>query len=132
MICAINCATLSVALYQLKKIVASNEEKGISTVVFCEDRLSLAAERTVCAAVEGTFSTSVYTFARFLASECGKPQNVLSAQGSAMAVRRIIEENKESLILFKQLASPNAAQAVYDTIALFISSHISMYPSIQP
>lgn len=125
MICAINCATLSVALYQLKKIVASNEEKGISTVVFCEDRLSLAAERTVCAAVEGTFSTSVYTFARFLASECGKPQNVLSAQGSAMAVRRILEENRENLSMFKKLSAPSAAQAVYDTIALLYSSRVT-------
>lgn len=94
-------------------------------MVFCEDRLSLAAERTVCAAVEGTFLTSVFTFARFLAAECGKPQNVLSAQGSAMAVRRIIEENRGKLTIFKQLASPSAAQTVYDTIALLYSSGIS-------
>ena len=45
-----------------------------------EDRLSLAAERTVCSAVGGTFLTSVYTFARFLSSEAGKPQNVLKAE----------------------------------------------------
>lgn len=125
MIKCISCAALSVALEQLKIIVKNNEEKGLRTVVFCEDRLSLAAERTVCAAVEGTFLTSVYTFARFLAAECGKPQNVLSAQGSAMAVRRIIEENRGKLTLFKQLASPSAAQAVYDTIALLYSSRIS-------
>ena len=48
MIYAVNCAALSAALGQLKKIVAENEEKGIKTVIFCEDRLSLAAERTVC------------------------------------------------------------------------------------
>lgn len=125
MIKSISCAALSVALEQLKTIVKNNEDAGRRTVVFCEDRLSLAAERTVCAAVEGTFLTSVYTFARFLAAECGKPQNVLSAQGSAMAVRRIIEENRGKLTLFKQLASPTAAQAVYDTIALLYSSRIS-------
>lgn len=125
MIKSISCAALSVALEQLKIIVKHNEEQGRRTVVFCEDRLSLAAERTVCAAVEGTFLTSVFTFARFLSSECGKPQNVLSAQGSAMAVRRIIEENRSKLTLFKQLSSPSAAQAVYDTIALLYSSRIS-------
>lgn len=125
MIKCVSCAALSVALEQLKTIVKNNEDMGRRTVVFCEDRLSLAAERTVCAAVEGTFLTSVYTFARFLAAECGKPQNVLSAQGSAMAVRRIIEENRSKLTLFKQLASPTAAQAVYDTIALLYSSRIS-------
>ena len=76
MIKSINCTALSVALEQLKKIVRENEDKGRRTVVFCEDRLSLVAERTVCAEVEGTFLTSVYTFARFLSAECGKPEGV--------------------------------------------------------
>lgn len=125
MICAVNCAALSVALERLKKIVSSNEKNNLRTVIFCEDRLTLAAERTVCAAVEGTFLTSVYTFARFLSAECGKPVNVLSSQGSAMAVRRIIEENKSSLSLFKKLSAPAAAQAVYDTIALLFSSRVT-------
>ncbi len=125
MIYAVNCAALSVALEQLKKIVAQNEEKGQKTVVFCEDRLSLAAERTVCAAVEGTFSTSVFTFARFLSSEKGKAENVLSSQGSAMAVRKIIEDKKSELTLFKKLSVAGAAQSVYDTIALLYSSRVS-------
>ena len=71
MIYSINCAALSVALEELKKIVSANEERGVKTLVFCEDRLTLAAERTVCAAVGGTFLTSVCTFARFLAAESG-------------------------------------------------------------
>lgn len=125
MLHALNCAALSVALEQLKKIVARNEEKGLSTVIFCEDRLSLAAERTVCAAVEGTFSTSVFTLARFLASENGKAENVLSSQGSAMAVRKIIEDKKSGLTLFKKLSAAGAAQSVYDTIALLYSSRVS-------
>lgn len=125
MLHAINCAALSVALEQLKNIVIKNEEKGQKTVIFCEDRLSLAAERTVCAAVEGTFSTSVFTLARFLASEKGKAENVLSSQGSAMAVRKIIEDNKSSLTLFKKLSAAGAAQSVYDTIALLYSSRVS-------
>lgn len=125
MIKCVKCAALSVALEQLKKTVAENEKKCVRTVVFCEDRLSLAAERTVCSAVEGTFRTSVYTFARFLAAECGKPVGVLSAQGSAMAVRKIIEENRAELTLFKQLSAPTAARSVYDTIALLYSSGIS-------
>ena len=88
MIYAVNCAALSVALEQLKNIVKENEGKGVKTVIFCEDRLSLAAERTVCAAVEGTFLTSVFTLARFLSGEKGKAENVLSSQGSAMAGRK--------------------------------------------
>ena len=125
MIKAVSCAALSTALEKLKNIVKANEEKQKRTVIFCEDRLSLAAERTVCSAVGGTFLTSVYTFARFLSSEAGKPPNVLSAQGSAMAVRRIIEEHKAELKLFKKLSAAGAAQSVYDTIALLYSSRVS-------
>ncbi len=125
MIKAFNCAALETALNKLKQIVKHNEGAGQKTVVFCEDRLSLVAERTVCAAVEGTFLTSVYTFARFLSAEAGKSDNVLSAQGSAMAVRRIIEAKKGELKLFKKLSAADSAQTVYDTIAILYASRIS-------
>lgn len=125
MINAFSCTTLWSALEKLKEIVAQNEKRGQKTVIFCEDRLSLAAERTVCAAVGGSFLTSVFTFARFLASEKGKNPNLLSSQGSAMAVRKIIEENKDKLKLFKKLSASAAAQSVYDTIALLYSSRIT-------
>ena len=116
---------LPVALEKLKEIISSNEEKGKNTVIFCEDRLTLAAEREVCAAVGGTFNVSVYTLARFLSSERGKRSNVLSSQGSAMAIRRIIEENKDGLKLFGKFSAAASAGAVYDTIALLYSSKIS-------
>ena len=125
MIKSIIAPALPVALEKLKQIIATNEQRGKSTVIFCEDRLTLAAERTVCAAVGGTFSVSVYTLARFLSSERGKRSNVLSSQGSAMAIRRIIEENKSSLKLFGKFSAAASAGAVYDTIALLYSSKIS-------
>lgn len=125
MIYAVNCAALSLALDELKKTVVKNRADGVRTIVFCEDRLTLAAERTVCAALGGTFTASVYTLARFLSTELGKPENVLSGQGSAMAVRKIIEERKNELTLFKRLSYASAAQQVYDTIALLYSSRVS-------
>lgn len=125
MITAYIAPALSVALEQLKTMIAQSQGGGKPTVIFCEDRLTLAAERTVCAAVEGTFDTSVYTFARFLSAERGKAQNVLSSQGSAMAIRKIIGENRDKLTLFSRLNSATAAQDVYDTIALLYSSRVS-------
>lgn len=125
MIKSIVCPALSVALEQLKNIIAANERAQKNTLIFCEDRLTLAAERTVCAAVGGTFGVSVFTFARFLSSERGKKSGVLSSQGSAMVVRRIIEENKEKLKLFGKFSAAASAAAVYDTIALLYSSKIS-------
>lgn len=125
MIKAVECAALSVALEKLKEIIAKREKSGKKSVIFCEDRLTLAAERTVCAAVEGTFNTSVYTFARFLSAEKGNAEGMLSPQGSAMAISRIINEQREKLTLFKKLSSPSSAQSVYDTIALLYASRVS-------
>lgn len=125
MITSYTAPALGGALAKLKEIISSNEEKGVRTVIFCEDRLTLAAERTVCAAVGGTFLTSVYTFARFLSAERGKCPGLLTSQGSAMVIRRLIELNRDKLTLFKRLSAATAAQDVYDTIALLYSSRIS-------
>ncbi len=120
---------LSAALSKFKKIVRRHSEKGedggTNLVVFCEDRLSLAAERAVCEEVGGTFSVSVYTLSRFLSSEAGRCEDVLTSQGSAMAVKRLIEAKKDELQLFRRLSTPAAAQDVYDTIALLYSSAVS-------
>lgn len=124
MITAFQAPVLKSALDKLKTLIAENELNGRTTVIFCEDRLTLAAERAVCAAVGGTFSTFVYTFARFLSAENVKGDNVLSSQGSAMAIRKIIEENRDKLALFSRLNSANAAQDIYDTIALLYSSRV--------
>lgn len=128
MIKAIIVPALSAALEKLKEMLIdrnSGKDKSKGVVIFCEDRLTLAAEKAVCSALGGSFDVSVYTFARFLAAENGKKDNILSAQGSAMAIRRIIESNKERLKLFGKFSAASAAGAVYDTIALLYASKIS-------
>ncbi len=117
--------TLEEALGELKKYIKNAEKSARRTVIFCEDRLTLVAERAVCAAVGGTFNTSVYTFARFLSSERRGEEKILSSQGSAIVIRGIIERNREKLRLFGRLSASAAAQSVYDTIALLYSSGIS-------
>ena len=121
--------TLSAALAQFRDIIASAARVGgkssENVVVFCEDRLSLAAEKAVCEAVGGSFSVSVYTLSRFLSAERGRAENVLTSQGSAMALRSIIDKNAQKLNLFKKLSATGAAQEVYDTIALLYSSGVS-------
>lgn len=120
---------LSAGLEKFKDIVRGHAEKdgneGRRLVVFCEDRLSLVAERAVCEAVGGTFAVSVYTLSRFLTSHTGLCDNVLTAEGSAMAMRKLIENNREKLQLFKRLSAASAAQEVYDTVALLYSSKVS-------
>lgn len=120
---------LGAALQSFKDIVACHAEKdgreGKRLIVFCEDRLSLVAERAVCEQTGGTFAVSVYTFSRFLSAEAGRSGDVLTSQGSAMAISRLIEKNRDRLKLFNRLSSAGAAQDVYDTIALLYSSKIS-------
>ncbi|MDE6691522.1 MAG: PD-(D/E)XK nuclease family protein [Clostridia bacterium] len=120
---------LSAGLEKFKEIVSAHSEKdgneGRRLVVFCEDRLSLVAERAVCEAVGGTFAVSVYTLSRFLTGHTGQCENVLTAEGSAMAMRKLIEANRDRLQLFKRLSAASAAQEVYDTVALLYSSKVS-------
>ena len=56
---------LSAGLIKFKEIVRAHAETGEGDgkrlVVFCEDRLSLVAERAVCEAVGGTFAVIVPT-----------------------------------------------------------------------
>ncbi len=125
MIQAFNCAALSVALETLGELVSEDKKRGVKTIIFCEDRLTLAAERAVCNAVGGTFTARVFTFARFLSLYGDRNLKVLSSQGSAMTLRRIIDESKSEFILFKKLSAADAAKSVYDTIALLYASAIS-------
>ncbi|MGN0804725.1 MAG: PD-(D/E)XK nuclease family protein [Candidatus Coproplasma sp.] len=117
------------ALQKFKEIVSDHSEKdgleGKKLVVLCEDRLSLVAERAVCEAIGGTFSVSVYTLSRFLSAEAGRRDDVLTSQGSAMAISRLIEKNRGNLQLFNRLSTAGASQDVYDTIALLYSSQVS-------
>ena len=97
-------------------IAAENERNGQKTLVFCEDRLSLLAERAVLSAVGGTFLTEVTTFARFLSGNA----NVLSKQGSVVEISSLITECESELQCFRK----NAAQAVYETIAQLSASRV--------
>ncbi len=117
--------TLFVALEKLKEIILKNENDGVQTVIFCEDRLTLAAERAVCDSVGGSFNISVYTFGRFLSSERGARGDILSKQGSAMVIRKLIENNADKLKLFRRLSATSAAQTLYDTIAVLYSSRVT-------
>lgn len=114
-------ATLDDALGALGALTAKNEERGEQNFIFCEDRLTLLAERAVLGAKGGSFLTEVSTFARFLSGEGGK---VLSKQGSVMAVSAIIkalgDEGEGVLRCFRR----GGAEAVYETIAQLSASRV--------
>lgn len=114
---ALICApTLDDALSALAERIAENEARGENNFVFCEDRLTLLAERAVLARSGGTFRTEVSTLARYL-SGAGR---VLSKQGSVMAVSSILSACEKELRCFR----PGAAEAVYETLAQLLSSRV--------
>ena len=112
----IGAPTLDDALSALAREVSAAEGRGEGTLVFCEDSLTLLAERAVLAESGATFLTEVTTFARFLAGA----RQVLSKQGSVAAVSSILSECAGELTCF----SVNAAEAVYETLAQLSASRV--------
>lgn len=114
--------SLHEGLEYLKNYIVEAEENGERTVIFCEDRLTLLAEQAICAAVGGSFLSSVTTFARFLRFE-GK---MLTKQGSVMAIGKILAENADRLKCFStRSGAANGAEAVYEMISQLAASKIT-------
>ncbi len=114
----IGAPTLDDALTVLQEWVKEGETRGEKNFIFCEDRLTLLSERAVLEALGGTLFTEVSTFARFLSGSA----SVLSKQGSVMQISAILAEKEGELSCF----SKNSAQTVYETIAQFSASRVTV------
>ncbi len=121
---AIKGYTLSECMECMAEYASSFEALGQENIIFCEDRLTLVAERALVNKVGGSFLSSVSTFARFLNAE-GK---TVSKQGSVMLVgevmTRLQRENK--LFCFTSEAGVGKnARAIYETLAQFAASEVT-------
>ena len=89
--------------------------------IFCEEKLSLMAERAIAAAFSGTLNTEVYSFGNFL--RAAKPNlSLLSKEGSAMAIKKILSE--VPLYCFKKDKN-NLSTALFELISQLKSAKIS-------
>lgn len=125
MIKLINAYTLSECLDAIAEEIAAYEQLGQKNIVFCEDRLTLVAERALMRRIEGTILTEVTTFSRFLKTS-GK---LLSREGSVMAVGEIMldQQKKGALKCFTSSSSVLAgAKCIYEQLAQFAASDISV------
>lgn len=116
--------TLSECMEAMVKYVQAYESKNQRNVIFCEDRLTLIAERALTRALGGSFFSSVTTFARFLKTDA----KVLSKQGSVMAIGSIMArlQKEGRLQCFKTAASIGSnAKFIYETIAQFAASEVT-------
>lgn len=90
-------------------------------LVFTEEKVSLMTERSICAELNGTFNTEVFSFGKFLRSR--KPQDkILSREGSSMALKRIIHDLP--LKCFSQ-SKNQLASSLYDLLILLKSASLT-------
>ena len=104
-----------------KKLSQTANDLNNRQAVFCEAKASLMIERYLCAECKGSFNTDVYSFGKFL-REKKVLNRVLSKEGSAMAIKRIL--SKIQLSCFKQ-SKLNLAPTLYDLIIQLKSAKVT-------
>ncbi|MBO4940376.1 MAG: exodeoxyribonuclease V subunit gamma [Clostridia bacterium] len=116
--------TLSQCMELMAEYAQAYEAQGKKNLIFCEDRLTLIAERALLRKTGGTFLSSVSTFARFLKSE----NRSISKQGSVMAVGEVMTrlQSENALQCFTTAAGiGNNAKTIYETLAQFAASELT-------
>ena len=116
--------TLSECMEVMADYAASYEALGGENIIFCEDRLTLIAEKALMRRLGGSFYSSVSTFARFLKTE-GK---TVSKQGSVMMVGEVMTrlQREKALQCFTSAAGiAKNARSIYETLAQFSASEIT-------
>ncbi len=124
MVKLINAYTLSECLEAMVEQIAAFEELGQKNIVFCEDRLTLVAERALLRRLGGTLLTDVFTFSRFLKTDA----KTLSREGSVMAVGEIMLslQAEGRLSCFTSSSSVlTGAKTIYEQLAQFSASELS-------
>lgn len=124
MIRAIGAYTLSECMEIMARLVAAGERESKEKrgVVFCEDRLTLIAERALTAATGGSFRSYVTTYARALKSRA----RVLTKQGSVVAIDGIVSrlQKQGKLKRFTRGLPRGTARGLYETISQIAASSV--------
>lgn len=94
-------------------------------IVFCEDKFTLALELALAEKNGGTFGTRVFSFNRFMHKYLGADEKTLSIEGCSLIVKRLLLENKDKLVCFKNVYDPNLASVVYELIAQLKSAKVT-------
>ena len=94
--------TLKAAKNRIEELLKAVSRSDIDSphIVIVPDRASLAAERSMLAAVGGSFNIQVFTFNRYaglIAPETLKP---LSGQKAVLVMMKVIEQHADRLVCF--------------------------------
>lgn len=90
-------------------------------LIFCEEKISLMAERSILSFYGGSFNTVVYSFGNYLRANYSDV-NALTKEGSAMAIKRIL--NCIPLSCFRA-SKTTLSSALYDVIIQLKSAKVT-------
>ena len=116
--------TLSECMEVMAEHAEAYEKLGGENVIFCEDRLTLIAERALVNRLGGSFASSVYTFARFLNAK----EKTVSKEGSVMMVGEVmtgLQREKKLQCFTSSTGVAKNARCIYETLAQFAASQIT-------
>ncbi|MFR3346477.1 MAG: hypothetical protein ACLTSK_00165 [Christensenellales bacterium] len=120
--------TLKAAKNRIEELLKAVSRSDIDSphIVIVPDRASLAAERSMLAAVGGSFNIQVFTFNRYaglIAPETLKP---LSGKMAVLEMMKVIEQNADRLVCFSGAGNTEGfARKIYDVISLLKYNRIS-------
>ena len=120
--------TLKAAKNRVEELLKAVSRSDIDSphIVIVPDRASLAAERSMLAAVGENFNIQVFTFNRYaglIAPETLKP---LSGQMAVLEMMKVIEQNADRLVCFSGAGNTEGfARKIYDVISLLKYNRIS-------
>ncbi len=103
--------------------LSKNDSLDKKNVVFLEEKVSLMAERIICNSLGGSFNTDVYSFGNYLRAK-KQFDKLLTKEGSAMVVKRIISDPKMQLKCFRSSKS-GLALSLFELISQLKSAKIS-------
>ncbi len=116
--------TLSECMELMAEYAEAYERLGGENLIFCEDRLTLIAERALVTRLGGSFHSSVSTFARLLRAQ----EKTVSKQGSVMLVGEVMTrlQREGALQCFtSSVGVAKNARYIYETLAQFAASQIT-------
>ena len=94
-------------------------------VLFCEDKFALSLEKALVLKAGGAFGAEVLSFGRYI-SKVFPERKTLSKEGSAMAVKKILSEQKDCLqVLGGMSHSPALAVKTAELIAQLKSAKVT-------
>lgn len=105
-----------------------NNTPGSKHIFIVPDRYTLGVEKEICEECfpNGTFSVDVCSFTRLAVKALGNAvKNCLSKEGTVLLLHRVIQENNDKLVYYKNIRSVGFARELFAAIASFRSGGIT-------